>query len=503
MARKVELIPASAKSAAAVTKKRRVAAYARVSTEFEQQQNSFAAQVSYYEKYIESRDDWEFVKVYADEGKSGTEIRSRQGFRAMVADALAGTFDLLITKSVSRFARNTVDSLTTIRALKEAGVEVYFEKENIRTFDDGGELLITLMASLAEQESRSISQNIRWGRRRNFAEGVVKFNWEGIFGFRSDGGEPVIIHSEAKYIMEMFDLFLRGFTYVEIAKIFTARGIPTVKGSGVWNQCTIRTMLQNEKYAGNVRLQKNFVPDFLTKRRKKNEGELPQYFVENNHEAIVPREIFDLAQAERRRRELFREKYGTAAMFSGDIRCGCCGRTYRAEVYHEGGELIGHAFGCGYINEKGERCPAPTVCDGEIEAAFVRAVNVFVKKWRDNSGHHRKNGGHDREKKAREMREIREEMDAFGGGIEGYNLLIERYARAEREHEKMTRELDAYNKRCREERRIRSFVGKLPDTLDEFQPPVWTALLDTVTMYPGEMRFLFKDGTEVTERIDI
>ena len=250
MSRKVTAIPAtiSKYTAAPINsmKKRRVAGYARVSTDHEDQATSYEAQVDYYTNYIRSRDDWEFVAIYTDEGISATNTKKREGFKAMIADALAGKIDLIITKSVSRFARNTVDSLTTVRQLKDAGIEIYFEKENIWTLDSKGELLITIMSSLAQEESRSISENVTWGQRKRFADGKVSFAYSRVLGLDKGPDGTIVVNAEqAEIVRLIFSLFLEGMSPHSIAVELTRRGIKTPGGKDVWNQQTVRRMLSN------------------------------------------------------------------------------------------------------------------------------------------------------------------------------------------------------------------------------------------------------------------
>lgn len=259
------------------TQKRRVAAYARVSTDHEEQLTSYEAQVDYYTGYIKSRDDWEFVHVYTDEGISATGIAKREGFRKMVEDALAGSIDLIVTKSVSRFARNTVDSLSTIRKLKEKGCECYFEKENIWTFDSKGELLITIMSSLAQEESRSISENVTWGQRKRFSDGKVCVPYSHFLGYdKGEDGSMVLNEEEAKIVRRIYGLFLQGHSPYAIAKRLTEEGVRTPAGKEKWHSCTVKSILVNEKYKGDALLQKSYTVDFLTKKTKINEGEVPQ-----------------------------------------------------------------------------------------------------------------------------------------------------------------------------------------------------------------------------------
>ena len=224
--KKVKTIPATLTrfTASPITeqKKRKVAGYARVSTDHDDQFSSYEAQIDYYTNYIKGRDDWEFVEVYTDEGITGTSTKHREGFKRMVADALAGKIDLIVTKSVSRFARNTVDSLTTIRRLKEAGCECFFQKENIMTFDSKGELLITIMSSLAQEESRSISENVTWGQRKRFSDGKVSIPYGQFLGYRKGAdGLPEIVPEEAEVVRRIYRELLQGKSTNAIAAMLT------------------------------------------------------------------------------------------------------------------------------------------------------------------------------------------------------------------------------------------------------------------------------------------
>ena len=312
--RQVVVIPAQADKltgAQVPDKKHRVAAYARVSTNRESQQTSFETQVRYYTEYIQKRPDWIFVGMYADEGVTGTSTRKRVEFLRMMEDALAGKMDLIVTKSVSRFARNTVDSLTAIRKLKEHGVECYFEKENIWTFDAKGELLITIMSSLAQEESRSISENTRWGMRKAFQNGKVFVPFRHFLGYdRGPNGELLVNPEQAEIVRMIYQMFLDGNTFYRIAAELTRRGIQTPYGYQKWNDRTIKNILQNEKYRGDALLQKRYSRDFLDREMRRNEGEVPQYYIVGNHEAIIAPEMFQAVQEELHRRRA-----------AGDRRC--------------------------------------------------------------------------------------------------------------------------------------------------------------------------------------
>ena len=357
-------------------KKRRVAGYARVSTDHEDQATSYESQMRYYSEYINERDDWEFVKMYSDEGISGTNTKLRTGFKAMVEDALNGKIDLIITKSVSRFARNTVDSLTTVRQLKEVGVEIYFEKENIWTLDSKGELLITIMSSLAQEESRSISENVTWGLRKQFAEGKVHFPYTNVLGFKAgEDGAIVVDQDEAKTVRYIFQQALIGKSPYHIAKDLTEQGIPSPSGKSRWNATTIKRMLRNEKYKGDALLQKTYTIDFLTKKKNINRGELPQYYVENNHEAIVDRETFDAVQQVLDAKG----KKSSTSIFSSKLVCGDCGHFFGSKVWHSTSKYRRVIYRCNEKYNGENRCATPHVTEKEIKQWFVLAVNQVIE----------------------------------------------------------------------------------------------------------------------------
>ena len=334
---KVTVVPATLNRFTAApihsTRKRRVAAYARVSTNDEEQANSYEAQVSHYTRHIQENPEWEFVSVYADKGITGTSTKKREQFNDMVQDALAGKIDLIITKSVSRFARNTVDTLTTIRLLKEHGVEVYFEEQNIYSLDSKGELLLTIMSSLAQEESRSISENVTWGMRKRFAEGKPIIPFGAFLGYRKGpDGMPEIDPEQAETVRYIYRAFLEGKAPSYIARDLTARGILTPGGKTTWRANTVMSILTNEKYRGDALLQKTFCTDFLTKAYKVNEGEVPQYYVEHSHPVIIDRAMFDAVQTEIKKRAEPGQRTYTPYTLSGKICCAECGARYGSKM---------------------------------------------------------------------------------------------------------------------------------------------------------------------------
>lgn len=359
-------------------KKRRVAGYARVSTELEQQQNSYQTQLDYYTAYISSRPDWEFVGMYSDEGVTGTSTKKRDGFNRMVEDALNGKIDLIVTKSVSRFARNTVDSLSTVRKLKAAGVEIYFEKENIFTMDQKGELMITIMSSLAQEESRSISENTTWGQRKRMADGHGCVGFSQFMGYdRGPEGEFVINEEQAKIVRRIFNEYLGGKNTAQIAKGLTADGIKTVTGRDKWNISTILSMLKNEKYKGDCLMQKFYIDNFLTKKLVKNKGELQQYYVKDHHDPIVSEEVFDAVQ-KKLKHSSKKKKQSGARDFSSLIVCGDCGAFYGSKVWHSNDKYKKVIYRCN-AKYDGEKCKTPAVDEERLKELYVDAMNVLIE----------------------------------------------------------------------------------------------------------------------------
>lgn len=368
-----------AQEAVIVPDKLRVAAYARVSTEQDEQQSSYEAQVAYYTNYIQANPAWEFVQVFADEGITGTSTKRRDGFNEMISRALNGEIDLILTKSISRFARNTVDTLQTVRELKNAGVEVIFEKENLHTFDPKCEVMLTIMSSLAQEESRSISENVRWGQRKSMRDGKVNIPYKSFLGYRKGAdGRPEIVEEEAVIVRSIYTMFLEGRTIRYIANYLTEQGALTPRGKTKWVVSTVRSILTNEKYKGHALLQKTYVADYLTKEVRKNHGELRQYVVENSHDAIVSPEIFDKVQ------ELMVERYGKRKWsgskhpFANKLICAECGQFFGHKVWHNRHNTERYnVWYCNHRYDGGKICNSPVLREREIEKAFERMLEYL------------------------------------------------------------------------------------------------------------------------------
>ena len=358
--------------------KLRVAAYARVSTEQDEQQSSYEAQVSYYTNYIKHHDGWEFVSVFADEGITGTNTKKREGFNRMIKKALNGEIDLILTKSISRFARNTVDTLQTVRELKAAGVEVIFEKENIHTFDPKCEVLLTIMSSLAQEESRSISENVRWGKEKSMRDGTVYMPYGHFLGYRKGAdGRPEIVPEEAEVIRRIYNDFLSGKSITQIAAELTERGIITPGGKHKWSISTVRSILSNEKYKGDAILQKTYTEDYLTKRVCKNEGEKAKYIVTDSHAPIIDPSTYERVQRELSRRRSARpKKAGQRSPFANRLVCGACGAYYGHKVWRSRGKSKTRydVWYCNHRYSGDEKCETPTLKEEDIWNTFAKLL---------------------------------------------------------------------------------------------------------------------------------
>lgn len=519
MAKTITVLPATkklySKEPADRIKKRRVAAYARVSTDSEEQLTSYEAQVDYYTKLIQRNDDWEFVGIYTDEGISATNTKYRDGFNQMVQDAMDGKTDLIITKSVSRFARNTVDSLVTVRELKAHNVEVYFEKENIYTFDGKGELLITIMSSLAQEESRSISENVTWGCRKRFADGKVSMPYSAFLGYeKGEDGQPRIVESEAKVVRLIYKMFLEGKTPTYIAKYLTSEGIPTPTGRDKWSVTTIESILRNEKYKGSALLQKTFTVDFLSKKKKVNEGEIPQYYVEDSHPAIISKEVYDLAQIELEKRRQNKGYKSSVSAFSGKLYCGECGSVYGSKVWHSNSKYRRTIWQCNAKFKNEHKCQTPHLTEDMLKSAYIDVFNSLIDNREEIISLIEQTVERLMDTKAIDKRlfiakgsvegkqKTVQEYMALNGKVvidqkvynEKFDRLMEIYQVAEDEYTRIKREKTELMDRCK---RCKAFIKTLRNSsvLREFDEGLFCGTVEKITVFDNRLEFEFKDGT--------
>ena len=483
--------------------RKKVAAYARVSMESEKLAHSLSAQISYYSELIQSNPEWEYVGVYADNFISGTGTARRAELQRLLDDCEGGRVDIVLTKSISRFARNTVDSLTTIRKLKEHGTEVYFEKESIWTFDSKGEMLLTILSSLSQEESRSISENVKWGQRKRMADGKFSMPYSKFLGYeKGEDGRMVVNEDQAKVVEQIYGLFIAGLSPLAIAKKLTDAGIPSPTGREKWYEGTVRSILKNEKYKGCALLQKTFTPDFLTKKAVANDGTVPQYYVEDSHPAIIAPEQFALVQdifAERARDP----KHSGATIFSGKIRCGCCGGWYGSKVWHSNDKYRRIIWQCNHKFKDKTRCKTPHLTEDEIKAAFIRMVNKLyadrefyitgLAAIKDRLG--------DTSALEKERRILDEQLGIDAKAVndliarnarvaqdqkeynERYDALVSRYEETEHKRDAVMEQIDQIMIRRRKIERFIESVKDLPELITEFDESLWTGLVDSMTVH--------------------
>lgn len=392
--RRVRVIPATRNAASPSGQrngKRRVAAYCRVSTDSEEQLNSYEAQKTYYTKKIEENPDWEMAGIYADKGLSGTSLKKRGEFNRMIVACKRGRIDTILTKSLSRFARNTVDCLEIVRMLKAHGIGVIFEKENINTLTESSEFLITLFSGFAQAESESLSKNVTWGKQKSMESGNVSFQYSKLLGYhRGPDGQPEVEPEEAETVRRIYRRYLDGCSLGQIKAELEQDEVPTASGIQGWSYQVIRNILTNEKYIGDALLGKTYITDCISKEVRKNRGERPQYYVENSHPAIIPKEMFYQVREEMARRASKRKvlqkhgrtergKYSAKYALSERLVCGECGSPYKRCTWARNGKkrvvwrcVSRLEFGTRYCSH------SPTLDEDRLHRAIVEAVNAFA-----------------------------------------------------------------------------------------------------------------------------
>lgn len=521
---KVTMIPATinplTRLPSVAARKRLVAGYARVSTDSDEQFTSYEAQVDYYTRFIQSKPEWEFVKVYTDEGISATNTKRREGFKEMIADALDGKIDLIVTKSVSRFARNTVDSLVTIRKLKESGVECYFEKEGIYTFDGKGELLITIMSSLAQEESRSISENVTWGQRKRFADGKVSMPYKRFLGYeKGEDGQPAVVEEEAEIVRLIYRLFLEGKTQQGICKYLESLGIPSPGGKAKWTKTTVTSILTNEKYKGDALLQKKFTVDFLEKKMKTNEGEIPQFYVENSHPAIIEPDEWDYVQVEFARRRALGNTYSGKSSLSAKLVCEDCGSFFGSKVWHSTDKYRKTIWRCNSKFSNEERCETPSIDTDTIKQLFLTAYNQLMQNRNQivadcelmrRSLTDTTSLDVDIESKIEETQVVAELVKTLVNENAStaqsqdeyhrkYDSLTRRYEAASKELEQLETKRTLLQQQDKAMALFIRTLKKQPLVLEEWNDTIWMFMVEkAIVHYNGGITFVFYNGADVT-----
>ena len=393
--RKIRIIPATKPVSApgrASGSKQRVAAYCRVSTDSEEQLTSYTAQKAYYTQKIDENPDWEMAGIFADKGITGTSMKKRVEFKKMIAACKRGKIDLILTKSLSRFARNTVDSLEVVRMLRANGIGVIFEKENINTLTESSEFLLTLFSGFAQAESESISKNVIWGIQKSREAGNVPFQYQKLLGYqRGPDGQPEIVRSEAEVVKRIYRRYLDGCSLAQIKRELEADGVPTASGIQGWTYQVVRNILTNERYIGDALLQKTYTTDCISKTVKKNQGDRPMVYVERNHPAIVSKAMFYQVREEMARRASKRKvmqktgkteqgKYSAKYALSELLVCGECGTPYKRCTWARNGKkrivwrcVSRLEFGTKYCHD------SPSMDEDKLHQAILEGINEFVQ----------------------------------------------------------------------------------------------------------------------------
>jgi len=364
--------------------KKRVAAYARVSTKQDEQINSYEAQIKHYTEYCSSRPDWTFVGMYADKGITGTSRKHRANFNLMIKDALDGKMDMIVLKSVQRFARNTLDTVGLARQLKEAGVEVIFEENNISNFDSNGELNLTINASIAQEESRNISENVKWGKDKRYRQGITSVAYSNFLGYDKHPDNPkvgfIVNEEQAKLVRLIYKLFMKGKTTTWISQYLEKEGIKSPSGKDKWRVSTIESMLKNEKYKGDAHIRKTFVKNYLTHELVRNNGEVESFYVSEHHQPIINPEEWEIVQVEMKKRKELGYTYNCTNTFSSKLICGDCGGFYGKKKWHSNTVYERFVYRCNAkYNKDKDQCLTPALSEDVVKEKFVKAYNLVMK----------------------------------------------------------------------------------------------------------------------------
>ena len=492
--------------------KLRVAAYCRVSTDSDEQATSYEAQVEHYTEYIQKNPDWEFAGIYADDGISGTNTKRRDEFNRMIDDCKSGKIDMIITKSISRFARNTLDCLKYIRQLKDMNIPVLFEKESINTMDAKGEVLITIMASLAQQESQSLSQNVKLGLQYRYQQGKVQINHNRFLGYTKDtDGNLVIDPEQAEVVKRIYREYLEGFSMDKIAAGLEADGILTGAGGTRWHTSTINKILRNEKYIGDALLQKTYTTDFLNKTRVKNNGLMPQYYVEGNHEAIIPKEIYMRVQEELVRRRVVktsangkRRSYSCNHCFSQIVICGECGELFRRIHWNNRGckSIVWRCIS--RLESTGLECHARTVNETVLKNVVLSAINELLgdkpgyqEQLQQNIAEAIRSSSTATDDIDEKLAVLQQELLQKANNKESYDAVANEILRLRDLKQQSTMDTSARDEQIRRINELQDFIRNQPTYLTEFDETLVKRWLKQITIYDDHVTVELKSGLNI------
>ena len=497
--------------------KLRVAAYCRVSTDSDEQATSYEAQIEHYTNFIQKNEEWEFAEIFADDGISGTNTKKREEFNRMIEECMAGNIDMIITKSISRFARNTLDCLKYIRQLKEKNIPVFFEKENINTMDSKGEVLLTIMASLAQQESESLSKNVKLGLQFRYQNGEVQVNHNRFMGYTKDGeGHLIIDPIESEVIKRIYLEYLQGASLKQIGESLESDGILTAAGKSRWRPETIKKILKNEKYFGDALLQKTYTVDVLTKKRVKNNGIVPQYYVENSHEPIIPRDLYMQVQEEMLRRSTGRigtsgkkRNFSCNHMFSQIVFCGECGEIYRRVHWNNRGKKSIVWRCVSRLESTGLTCHSRTVSEELIGLAIVEAINELLGQKDEFLPTLKENiktviSETDNETVVdidKKLEELQKDLLRLANSKKDYNDIADKiYSLREERHKALAEEAGKKGSKQKLEE-METFLNEQPTLIEEYDEQLVRRLIEKVTIYEDKLTVEFKSRVEINVEI--
>ena len=496
--------------------KLRVAAYCRVSTDSDEQATSYEAQIEHYTEYISKNPDWVLAGIFADEGITGTNTKKRTEFNRMIDECMDGNIDMIITKSISRFARNTLDCLKYIRQLKEKNIPVFFEKESINTMDSKGEVLLTIMASLAQQESQSLSRNIKLGLQYRYQQGHVQVNHNRFLGYTKDAdGHLIIDPDQAEIVRRIYREYLEGFSMDKIAAGLERDGVLTGAGKAKWHTSTINKILRNEKYMGDALLQKTYTTDFLTKKRIKNNGTVPQYYVESDHEAIIPKDIFLLVQEELVRRRVVRtskngkrRNYSCKHCFAQMVFCGDCGQFYRRVHWNNRGckSIVWRC--CSRLENTGHACRSRTVNEGLLEQVSIDAINQvlcekddFLKTLQSNIATVIRQGDTlSPEVIYERLQELQKELLKKANQKDDYDAIADEILRLRDMRKQAEVNSTRMDEQLKQINSLQDFIKSQPTIVTEFDELLVKRLIAKITVFESQFIVEFRSGITIEMR---
>ncbi|KZL92873.1 recombinase family protein [Clostridium magnum] len=491
----------------------RVAAYCRVSTDSDEQATSYDIQIEHYTNFIQKNPEWELAGIFADDGITGTNTKKREEFNRMIDECMDGNVDMIITKSISRFARNTLDCLKYIRQLKDKNIAVFFEKENINTMDSKGEVMLTIMASLAQQESQSLSQNVKMGIQYRYQQGEIQVNHNRFLGYTKNENKQLVIDPEgAEIVKRIFREYLEGASLLQIARGLESDGILTAASKAKWRPETLKKILQNEKYIGDALLQKTYTVDFLSKKRVKNNGIVPQYYVENSHEPIIPRDLYMQVQEEMVRRASIqsgkggkKRVYSSKYALSSTVYCGQCGDIYRRVHWNNRGykSIVWRCVS--RLEEKESDCTSPTINEETLQTAVIKAINEllgnkesFLQSLQDNIATvlnaESDNATDDVDVK---LNDLQQELLKQAKSKNDYNEVADEIYRLRELRQNALVENAEREGRRQRIAEMTEFLSEQSNRLKVYDEQLVRKLIEKVTVFDDNLTIEFKSGVEI------